>query len=534
MTSCGEQLVKLLENYGIEVVFGIPGVHTIELYRGVASSSMRHVTPRHEQGAGFMADGYARATGKVAACFIITGPGMTNIATAMAQALADSIPMLVISSVNRTHQLGLGEGRLHELADQRLLANQVARFSHTLMRPDELPQVLARAFAVFESQRPGPVHIEIPIDVIEADANHLSLTPLPVPFKPGPAPDAIENACRVIEAAKQPTIVVGGGAIDAAPVIRELAERLAAPVVSTVNAKGILPADHPLAVGGSASSSPVRELLAASDVVIAFGTEFGETDYDFYFTGLPAFGGQLIRIDIDAAQLTRNVPADIAIVSDAALAASAFVRHLAVSEGNGAARAEAARDALKRQRDPGYEKFFAVLRRCLPNLVIAGDSAQPLYYAWLHYETDVPRSYFHSASGFGTLGYALPAAIGASLGRPDVPVVGLIGDGASQFSLGEMASAVEAGIDVIFIVWNNHGYAEIKRFMQDAEVDTVGVDIGAPDFVAVAEAMGCVASRADSFEALEEALLRAHRDGGTQVIEVMQAALVGGNPQFAE
>ncbi|MDH3521656.1 MAG: thiamine pyrophosphate-binding protein, partial [Myxococcales bacterium] len=159
MATCGEALIRILESYGVELVFGIPGVHTIELYRGLAGSGLRHISPRHEQGAGFMADGYARATGRVAACFIITGPGMTNIATAMAQARQDSIPMLVISSVNRTHQLGLGEGRLHELANQQNLVAGVSVFSHTLMRANELPKVLARAFGVFASQRPGPVHI---------------------------------------------------------------------------------------------------------------------------------------------------------------------------------------------------------------------------------------------------------------------------------------------------------------------------------------------------------------------------------------
>ena len=165
MATCGEVLVQILEAYRVDIVFGIPGVHTVELYRGLPNTGIRHITPRHEQGAGFMADGYARASGRPGVCLIITGPGMTNIATAMGQALADSIPMLVISSVNRSYQLGLGEGRLHEMPNQSATVAGVSVFSHTLMRPDELPQVLARAFTVFASERPGPVHIEIPLDV---------------------------------------------------------------------------------------------------------------------------------------------------------------------------------------------------------------------------------------------------------------------------------------------------------------------------------------------------------------------------------
>jgi len=163
MATCGEVLVHLLESYGVDHVFGIPGVHTVELYRGLARSSIRHVTPRHEQGAGFMADGYARTRGKPGVCFIITGPGMTNITTAMGQAYADSIPMLVISSVQSRSQLGGGRGKLHELPNQSALVAGVAAFSHTLMSAAELPSVLARAFAVFQAGRPRPVHIEIPL-----------------------------------------------------------------------------------------------------------------------------------------------------------------------------------------------------------------------------------------------------------------------------------------------------------------------------------------------------------------------------------
>ncbi|MDL4864271.1 thiamine pyrophosphate-binding protein, partial [Halomonas elongata] len=156
--TCAQRLIQLLEAYGVDTAFGIPGVHTIELYRALGESRLRHVTPRHEQGAGFMADGHARASGLPAACFIITGPGMTNIATAMGQALADSVPMLVISSVNQRASLGRGQGRLHEMPHQRETLAGVSVFSHTLHDPEALPEVMARAFSIFHSARPGPVH----------------------------------------------------------------------------------------------------------------------------------------------------------------------------------------------------------------------------------------------------------------------------------------------------------------------------------------------------------------------------------------
>ena len=533
MATCGEVLVGLLESYGVDTVFGIPGVHTVELYRGLPDTQIRHITPRHEQGAGFMADGYARVTGEPGVCLIITGPGMTNIATAMGQALADSIPMLVISSVNRTHQLGLGEGRLHEMPNQRETIGGVSIFSHTLMRADELPQVLARTFSVFASERPGPVHIEIPIDIITSPADHLDQAPYSLPNPPGPSPDTIKQAAALLSGAKRPLLAIGGGSIKAAQEVISLAERLGAPVVNTVNAKGVIPYSHPLAVGGSGSCEDIRREFTQSDVVLAVGTEFSETDYDFFFAGPVSVGGQLIRIDIEPRQLTRNIKADLAIHSDAQLALQALQEELESLEfepAQGEARATALRSALSGRRDKKYEAFFDAIRDALPEVIIAGDSTQPTYYAWLNYETEQARRYFHSASGFGTLGYAIPAAIGAKLGRPDLPVIGLIGDGAAQFTIGELASAVEAGLPVIFLLWNNSGYGEIKRFMEEADIATIGVDIHTPDFIGLGRAFGCEVASVSDLEALKAELTAANQRRIPTLIEVRQEDFVDGFP----
>ena len=531
MATCGEILVKILESYGVDTVFGIPGVHTIELYRGLPNTQIRHITPRHEQGAGFMADGYARTTGKPGVCLIITGPGMTNIATAMGQALADSIPMLVISSVNQTHQLGLGEGRLHELPNQRNTLSGVSVFSHTLMRADELPQILARAFTVFSSERPGPVHIEIPIDIITSPADHLDQVPYALPSAPGPAPKAIHRAAQLLAAAKRPLIAIGGGCINAGDEVIALAEKLGAPVVNTVNAKGVVPYSHPLAVGGSGSYKDIRDEFENADVVLAVGTEFGETDYDFFFAGPVVVNGQLIRIDIDSRQLSRNIKADLAIHSDAALALQALQRALpTMTADDGETRAAALRSSLTSQRDSKYEAFFAAVRDALPEVIIAGDSTQPTYYAWLNYETEQARHYFHSASGFGTLGYAIPAAIGAKLGRPDLPVIGLIGDGASQFTIGELASAVEAAVPVIFLLWNNSGYGEIKRFMEEGDIETIGVDIYTPDFIGLGRAFGCEVALVKDLDALKAELITASQRSIPTLIEIKQDNFVDGYP----
>ena len=269
MATCGEVLVKLLEAYGVELIFGIPGVHTVELYRGLPATRIRHITPRHEQGAGFMADGYARVTGKPGVCFIVTGPGMTNISTAMGQAFADLVPMLVISAVNARDQLGMQQGRLHELRSQQNLVAGVSAFSHTLLSPEQLPGILACAFAVFASQRPRPVHIEIPLDVIVAEMDESAAEKWSLPSRPGPSKEAARAAAAFLASAKRPLIVAGGGAADAAREVRALAEHLDAPVFMTINGKGILPPAHELALSGNLGMAPLRAELKASDVVLA-------------------------------------------------------------------------------------------------------------------------------------------------------------------------------------------------------------------------------------------------------------------------
>ena len=532
MLTCGELLVQLLEDLGVKIVFGIPGVHTVELYRGLPATGIRHVTPRHEQGAGFMADGYARVSGQPGVCFIITGPGMTNISTAMGQAYADSIPMLVISSVNKTEQLGMGGGRLHELKSQRALVSVVAAFSHTLMRPDELPAVLSRAFAVFKSARPRPVHIEIPIDVITAPAGHVGRKLGSIPSRPAPCADAISHAVNVLKAAERPLILLGGGAVDAGAEAQALAEALDAPTACTINAKGVLPKGHPLSLGSNQSLPPVRELLLSSDAVLAIGTELGETDYDVVFDGQLRIAGTLIRIDIDPEQLNCNFPADLAILSDAAPAMRALLAGIGTSNAYspaspGTRRAAEVRARLQAQWPVnwrGQRRMLEMLQDTLPEVIVAGDSTQPVYSGNHLVEAHRPRSWFNSATGYGTLGYGLPAAIGAKLAAPDRPVAALIGDGGFQFTLPELASAVEANAPVIILLWNNRGYGEIKRYMQNRNIPCIGVDIYTPDFLAVAKGFGCRAERASSFEQLRTLLqAAAHADRPT-VIELLEDA----------
>lgn len=532
--TCGEAIPKLLEAYGVDTIFGIPGVHTIEMYRGIVSSPLRHITPRHEQGAGFMADGYARASGSVGVCFIITGPGMTNIITAMAQAMQDSIPMLVISSVNRTGQLSLGEGRLHELPNQNSTTEGVTAFTHTLLNVNNLPKVMARAFSVFNSKRPAPVHIEIPIDVLTHDAAHLDLTPWPMPSPPGPSPSHVQQAANMLTGAKRPLIIIGGGTKYASSELTQIAEYLDAPVINTNNAKGVIPASHPLAVGGTPSQAIIREEIEKhADVILAIGTELSETDFDFFFLGDMQMQGELIRVDIDAEQLTRNQKPTLAIVSDSVLACQALIQQLflltpSLKTMSGASRCLTMQQDAEKLKKPSYAAVFEVIDSVLPDCIIVGDSTQPVYYGMAYYETNHPNRFFHSATGYGTLGYAFPAAVGAKLAQPEKPIIGLTGDGGGQFSHTEISSAVEAQTPVIYLVWNNKGHGEIRRFMEDSKVEKIGVDLHTPDYVKLAQAMGCEAARATSLESLTELLKQCKNRTRPFLIELIEQDVVDG------
>jgi acetolactate synthase-1/2/3 large subunit len=520
--STGEYLIQLLRAYGVDTVFGIPGVHSIELYRGLAGSGIRHVTPRHEQGAGFMADGYARASGRPGVCFIISGPGMTNIVTAMGQAYADSVPMLVISTVNAHGRMGSGEGWLHELPNQQALIAGVAAFSRTIHRPEELASVLAQAFAVFDGGRPRPVHIELPIDVMLAPANHL-----PVPERatrvqrPGPRPEAVTAAAALLSASRAPVILAGGGAVGAAAAVRRLAEQLDAPVVMTTNGRGILPPDDPLGVSLSPSMAETRALIAAADVVLAIGTELGPTDYDFYEDGGFVVSGTLIRADIDAVQVQRGKAPDLAIVGDARLTAEALLAcAIRRARSDGAARtakAQAGRAKLPPAMR-GDLRLLDLIRDTLPGALIAGDSTQLVYAGNTAFAAAEPGAYFNSATGFGTLGYGLPAAVGARLAG-DRPVVALVGDGGLQFTLGELASAAEAKVPVVLMLHDNKGYGEIKSCMIAQNVPPLGVDILTPDLGAIAAACGWRVERPGAVSDLPEMLRRgAAAQGPTMII----------------
>lgn len=529
MKTVGEALIDLLEANGVEVVFGIPGVHTVELYRGLAGSKIRHVTPRHEQGAGFMADGYARVSGKPGVALVITGPGLTNTITAMAQARQDSIPMLVISGVNRRDSLGHGRGLLHELPDQQGMMKTLALYSHTLLNPADLPLVVDRAFAVLLSGRPGPVHIEIPTDVMAERIESGVIRPAAA-TRPRADGETLQRAAILCAEASRPAILCGGGALAAEAEVRALAERIGAPVVTTVNARGIL-GGHPLRVPASPSLKAVRALLRDADLVLALGTEMGQTDYDLYADGGFPELGNLIRTDIDATQLARGPRAVLSILSGARTAAAGILGflpdHLAK---DGAPRADSARKAALKELAPKMRAEVDVIDMiygALPDCIIVGDSTQVVYAGNLYCDAPRQRAWFNSATGYGALGYAPPAAVGAAVADGARPVVCLVGDGGFQFSLAEIGSAVDANARVIFLVWNNDGYQEIESYMRESGITPEGVKPSAPDFLLTAKAYGVPAERLADIRNLPQALADAAARAGPSLIEIHQTKTAG-------
>jgi acetolactate synthase-1/2/3 large subunit len=527
--SVGTYLLESLAGYGVQHIFGIPGVHNVELYRGLERIAIRHVVARHEQGLGFMADGYARVSGRPGVCFTITGPGVTNIATALAQARADSIPLLVIASVNRRGQFGSGRGFLHELPDQHGFAAQLCALTHTVLEAAELPEILARAFARFAAARPGPAFIELPIDLLQSSAAGL---PAPAPAlaaRPGGVPrSALDEAARQLARARTPLILAGGGALRAAAPLTALAERLDAPVVMTINARGLLPPAHPLGISYSASLAPVRALVASSDAVLAVGTELGPTDYDMYAASeLPQPRG-LIRIDIDAEQMVRNARPALALLGDAGVIIEALLAcDLGRRAANAAARVESLRRAAAAALKPAMRRQIALLetiRERLPRAIMVGDSTQPVYAGNLGFAAAEPGSWFNSATGFGTLGYALPASTGAGLAAPDRPVICLVGDGGVQFTLGELGVLRDVEAWTLVVVWNNRGYGEIKSFMIEAGIAPAAVDIAPPDFALIAQAYGYAYRRVAGDAQLRQVLEEFAQRRQIMVMEVAAAA----------
>ena len=526
--STGEALVGLLEAYGVDTIFGIPGVHNVEMYRALPRSKIKHVLVRHEQGAGFMADGYARATGKPGVCFTITGPGLLNILTPLGQAWSDSSNVFVISSALDIGDAAQGRGRLHEMLDQRGAAATVTSLAMRAYTPKDVRDCIARAFANFAAARPRPAYLEIPLDLLKVPAGE-GWTIRPMPPKPTPSPVLIAAAAEKLNSAKNPVLILGGGALQAGAAAIAIAERLNAPILTTVAGKGAVRADHPLCMGYRLGRTAAIPFLAKSDAILCVGSELSETDI---WNTAALIENDLIRIDIDPASLARPHTAEIAILGDAREALESIAERLSQhrSKTFAAIKSSATDDLHKLLSDPLREmltKVLAVIRDALPEeTVIASDMTQIAYAANEVFPVLCPRTWLHPV-GFGTLGFGLPAGIGAKFGVGKKPVAIMIGDYGLQFTINELGTAAEHKLPVVILMWNNNALGQIRDDMVSKGIQPNAVTLKNPDFQMLAKAYGCHAEKPNSLKALAIAIKAALAADGPTFIEMTPAMVHG-------
>ena len=489
--TCAEATVRLLERYGVSTVFGIPGVHTLDFCRGL-DQGVRHIQARNEQGAGFMAEGWARATGEPGVALVISGPGVTNASTALGQAYADSLPMLLISADAASDSLGKGWGVLHEITDQTEMTRPLTGFSATAWRAQDVPELLARAFTLFATQRPRPVHISIPIDV-QAEFVDDDWLPVNLPGLPEANPADIATA--------------------AGAQLTEIAERIGAIVVASTAGKGIISDDHPLSLSAATVRPEVLRILPEADVILAVGTELSETDS---FVERMDLSGRIIRIDIDPGKINDVYPADLGIVADAGSTAQALLDALKDHRNDSVEPAKERAALVRSQIRQGlsvsenqHVGILAALAQVAPTDTIwSGDACQLVYTGAFAMPMHAPRKWFYPA-GYCALGNALPNAIGARLARPDTPVAVLAGDGGFMFTMPELITAAELGLPIPIIIWENGGLKQIQDDMDQRQIRRVGVEGVNPDFAALARACHALAVDVDANDALQDAFVAA-------------------------
>ncbi len=524
----GAAVVDALAAHGARHVFGIPGTHNLEIYRYLPDSPIRHVVTRHEQGAGYAADGYARVTGRPGVLVTTSGPGITNAITALATAYADSVPLLAVSPGPPRGQERADVGWLHEVKDQQAALDAVTARSIRVESADEVPETVAEIFEGFASGRPRSVHLEVPVDVLEGEWIRRAVPAAGRPEQTAaPHPEA-KHVAELLTAAARPLLVAGGGARGATDEIHALAERGIA-VLTTVNGKGVLDETHPSALGASVRLGSAHRAMNDADLLLVVGSELGDSDLwgGTVQPGTPG-GRTVVRVDIDPAQLNKNVSADVEVLGDAALFLGAVLDAMPAERSPAHTVDPAIGKAIDDEAavDGGpWAAVQAVLRDSLPaDTVVAGDSSQVTYLGTVHHWPFTPRNRLLYPTGYATLGYGLPAAIGAKVADPSRPVIALVGDGAVMFSIQELATAAEQRLSIPVIVVDNGGYAEIREQMKDRDIEPQAVDLPRVDLPAVARAMGGSGVRAESVDDLGRLAAAAlAADGPTLIHHIVDA-----------
>lgn len=494
----GLAVLRLVRAYGVDTIFGIPGTHNLEFYRHLGRLGMHPVTSRHEQGAGYAADGWAQRTGLPGVVITTSGPGLLNALSAAGTAYCESRPMLILApGVARGAEFA-DIGSLHETKDQVAAAAAIVEWARRVQSAEEAIEAVHDAFALFGSSRPRPVYIEIPLDLLEGAANIDSdaLTPREVTAPGDLDQAALTVAAQALAEASRPAILAGSGSIGARDSLQRLAEHLGAPVVTSLNGKGVIDEHHPLAIGSELRLHAARAVLNDADVLLVVGSKIGESEL---WGGTISPRGLVIRVDILETQRHKNVNSTHALIGDARSIVPALEQAIAERLGTASIRTPHVDVAAVRASAEAEAAAFAPVEyavagriaRALPeNAIIAGDSSQITYYGMTsQVRSSEPHAFLYMAA-YATLGYGLPAAIGAKLASPDRPVVGVIGDGALMFSIQEFQTAVEQGIDLTIVCVDNGGYGEIQQNEHDRGIAPVGVQLAQPHWPQLVEAFG--------------------------------------------
>ena len=524
--SGAQALVRSLARHGVEVVFGLPGVQIMDVFDALYDEpGIRMVLTRHEQATTYMADGYARTTGKPGVALVVPGPGALNATAGLGTAYATSSPVLLVSGQIESYNLGRNRGALHEIGEQLDVFKHLTKWCGRSETVNEIPEMVRNAFREMSTGRPRPVEIEIPWDVLPMtdDAD------LPEPEGPGkqqPDPALIREAAQLLAGASRPLIWAGGGTRDAAvsSELLELAEALNAPVITTPEGKGAIPENSPLSLGSFYyAHGPGHIALPEADVILAVGSRM-------MFTPNVPWGIQphqkVVQIDADTEELGRNIPAAVGIAADAGLGVQALLAELGgrtrASQWTGAEIAAIRQQADREIREmaPLQVEIIETIRHELDDdaIMVAG-TTDIGYWSHLAYPVLAPRSYLTS-SYFATLGYAFPTALGAKVGNPGRQVVATTGDGGFGYASSELATAVQEGINVVTLVFNNEMLGASHNDQQQRFGGRViGTRLHNPDFAQLAEAYGAVGVRLDSHEGLGDALRDALKANRPVVIE---------------
>jgi acetolactate synthase-1/2/3 large subunit len=497
-----QALVQQLVAEGVDTIFALPGVQIMAAFDALYEyrDDIRLVHVRHEQATTYMADGYAKVTGKVGVAMAVPGPGAINAGAGLGTAYASSSPVLLISGQIDSQSLGKREGQLHEVEDQLDVFRPLTKWVHRVTRVDEIPGAVHEAFRHLKTGRPRPVELEIPPDTLAATGEAEVIAAEEYPPQVAETGD-VEQAARILASAERPAIMVGGGAriSVAGDEVLQLADILQAPVMGTQNSKGVVPENSPFYVGTNyASVGPADIVLPDSDVLLAIGTRL-------LFRELPDGDlPRIIHIDIDPDEIGRNLPTELGIVADAR---TASVQLLGFLNESGQCRSSGAERIAKFRSDfassmrsiaPVQARIIEDMRDTLPDDAIVVSGVTNIGY-WSNIFFEVRQQQTYITSGyFGTLGYSFPTALGAQVGRPDRKVVALCGDGGFMYSPQELSSALRHGINAVAVVFNNGAFGA-SEWDQTHRYggNFIGTDLHNPDFVRLAESFGAVGMRTE-------------------------------------